>query len=360
MHARPRVLEGDEVIDDEIIPWRERLGRRDFIGFTVGAFVVAAVPFARRRPAALVRRTVPVMGTLAEFAVVHRDPRAAHAAIDAAVLELQWVEHTMTRFTDVSDIGRANRLAMRDAVAVTDDTARVTAEGLRWAAALDGRYDPAAGAIVRLWDVRNRHAPPTDDRVTPLAGRRFHRAVEVGTSRGAPALRFHDLDARLDLGSIAKGYGVDRAVAALRRHGITQALTVAGGDIYALGSAPDGEPWTIGIQSPTDDRAIAGTFSLTDRAVATSGTYRQFFRYRGHRYHHLMDPATARPRATTMQSLSIAADSVMQADAATTALFGLDDATIARELVRMLPGAQLVRTIRATGNATGDVAGEFA
>jgi len=334
-------------MSEEIVPPRATLGRREFLGFTLGAFVVAAAPFARRRPPTLVRRTVPVMGTLAQFAVVHRDPRAAHAAIDAAVLELQWVERTMTRFTDLSDIGRANRLAMRDAVRVTAETARVTAEGLRWAAALDGRYDPAAGAIVRLWDVKERHEPPPDHRVAALAGRRFYRGVEVGAHHGTSVLRYHDADARIDLGSIAKGYGVDRAVAALRRHGITQAVTVAGGDIYALGTAPDGEPWRIGIQSPTDERATAGTLSLADRAVATSGTYRQFFRYRGHRYHHLMDPATARPRDTIMQSLTIAADSVMQADAATTALFGLDDATITRELARLLPGAELARAIRA-------------
>jgi thiamine biosynthesis lipoprotein len=343
-------------MSDQIPLLRAELGRREFLGFTLGAFVVAAVPFARRRPAGLVRRTVPVMGTLAHFAVVHRDPRAAHAAIDAAVLELQWVERTMTRFTDTSDIGRANTSAMRDAVTVTPQTALVTGEGLRWAAALDGRYDPAAGAIVRLWDVKDRHAPPPDDRIAPLAARRFHRGVEVGTSRGASVLRYHDRDARLDLGSIAKGYGVDRATAALRAHGITQAVTVAGGDIYALGTAPDGEPWRIGIQSPTDERAMAGTLSLADRAVATSGTYRQFFRWRGHRYHHLMDPETARPRATTMQSLTIEADSVMQADAATTALFGLDDASIARELARLLPGAHLARAIRAKGDVAGGLA----
>lgn len=341
---------------DERILTSARLGRREFLGFAAGAFVVAAVPFARRRPAALVRRTVPVMGTLAHFAVVHRDPHVAHAAIDAAVLELQWVERIMTRFTDTSDIGRANTSAMRDAVAVTHETARVTAEGLRWAAALDGRYDPAAGAIVRLWDVKDRHEPPPDDRVASLASRRFHRTVEVGTSRGTPVLRFHDRETRLDLGSIAKGFGVDRATAALRAHGITQAVTVAGGDIYALGTAPGGEPWRIGIQSPTDDRAMVGTLTLADRAVATSGTYRQFFRYRGHRYHHLMDPDTARPRATGMQSLTIEADSVMQADAATTALFGLDDASIARELTRMLPGATLARTIRANEDVAGGLA----
>jgi thiamine biosynthesis lipoprotein len=124
--------------------------------------------------------------------------------------------------------------------------------------------------------------------------------------------------------------------------GITRAIVVAGGDVYALGSAPDGEPWRIGIQSPDDERAIAGTLHLEDQAVATSGTYRQYFRHRGHRYHHIMDPATASPRETSMRSLTIVADSVMQADAATTALFALAEPDIRRELGRNLPGAQLV------------------
>jgi thiamine biosynthesis lipoprotein len=323
----------------------QQIGRREFVGLGLGAFVAAAIPLAARRPAGVVRRSMPVMGTIAEFAVVHRDPLAAHAAIDAAAEELLWVERVMTRFADTSDIGRANLFASRDAVAVTRETARVTLEALRWADTLDGRYDPAIGAVTRLWDVKNRHEPPPVARVAELAGRRFHRAVEVGTRGGSPVLRFHDEHVRLDLGSIAKGFGVDRAVAALRRHGVEKGLVVAGGDLYALGTAPDGEPWSIGIQSPTDDRAIAGTLRLADRAVATSGTYRQFFRHRGHRYHHLMDPATARPRETAMQSLTVVADSVMQADAASTTLFGLSEAEIGRALARHLPGAHLARVL---------------
>ena len=317
------------------------LGRREFVGFGLGAFVAAAIPLAARRPTGVVRRAMPVMGTIAQFAVVHRDAGFAHAAIDAAAAELMWVERTMTRFTDTSDIGRANRLAARDGVFVTTETALVTAAALDWADALDGRYDPAVGTVCALWDVRNRHEPPADDRVAELAGRRFYQTVEVGTSKGGHAIRFHGEGARLDLGSAAKGYAVDRAVDALRRRGIEKALVVAGGDLYALGTAPDGEPWEIGIQSPNDERALAGRLHLADRAVATSGTYRQFFRYRGHRYHHLMDPVTARPRETPMQSLTVVADSVMHADVATTALFGLDEATIVATLASRLPNAEL-------------------
>jgi thiamine biosynthesis lipoprotein len=324
---------------------RHEIGRREFVGLGLGAFVVAAIPLAKRQPAGVVRRSVPVMGTIAQFAVVHRDPQLAHAAIDAAIAELLWVERTMTRFTDTSDIGRANLLAARQGVVITPETAHVTSEALRWAAALGGRYDPAIGAVCKLWDVKHRHEPPVAERVAELADRRFHKSVEVGTSRGQPVLRYHDDAARLDLGSIAKGYGVDRAVTALRRSGIERAVVVAGGDLYALGRAPDGEPWSIGIQSPMDERAIVGTLELSDRAVATSGTYRQFFRYRGHKYHHIMDPATAQPRETGMQSLTVIADSVMHADASTTALFGMTEPEITRALASNLPGAQLARII---------------
>ena len=135
------------------------LGRREFVGLGLGAFVVAAIPLARRRPVGVVRRSFPVMGTIAQFAVVHRDPHQAHAAIDAAIAELLWVERTMTRFTDTSDVGRANLRAAHDGVVVTRETAHVTTEALRWASALDGRYDPAIGAICKLWDVKHRHAP---------------------------------------------------------------------------------------------------------------------------------------------------------------------------------------------------------
>jgi len=317
------------------------IGRREFVGFALGAFVVTAIPIARSHRAGVIRRTTPVMGTIAEFAVVHRDPAKAHAAIDAAMAELKWVEQTMTRFTQSSDIGRVNRLASLDGVIVTSATALVTAEALRWARALDGRYDPAVGSIVQLWDVTNRHEPPADDRIEELAGRQFHRAVEVDNHRGRPAVRFSEKGARLDLGSIAKGYGVDRAAAALRRHGITKGLVVVGGDLYAIGTGPDGEAWSVGIQSPTDDREMAGYLKVSEEAVATSGTYQQFFRYRGRRYHHIMDPMTARPRATDVQSLTIIADSTMHADVAATALYGLGAAEMSTVLTAQLPGAQV-------------------
>ena len=328
-----------------VLDFTRGLGRREFIAFGLGAFVVASVPLAARGRGRLVRRSVPVMGPIAELAVVSDDARHAHAALDAAVDELLGVERMMTRFTSSSDIGRANAAAARDGVAVSPETAQVVAEALRWAESTDGAYDPAIGGAVALWDVTHRHAPPAEDAVRRLAGRGLHRAVDVGTLRGAPALRYHDADVHLDLGAIAKGYGVDRAAAALRARNVRGALVNVGGDLYAIGSSPEGDAWRVGVQDPADQRALIATLDVSDAAVATSGTYRQFFRYRGMRFHHLLDPVTAKPRITGTRSLTIQADCCMHADVAATALYGMPAGDAARILARRAPGARIVHTV---------------
>lgn len=314
--------------------------RRQFILLGAGAFAVAALPVAVRRRDRLVRRTLPVMGTVAELAVVHRDEAYAQRAIDAAMAELARVERTMTRFDAASDVGRANRRAAREGVPVSGETAGVVREALAWADATDGAFDPAIGSVVGLWDVTHRHEPPAAERTARLAGRRLWRRVDVS----AEGLRFGDADVQLDLGGIAKGHGVDRAAAVLRDWGVTQALVNVGGDLYAIGTAPDGDPWQVGVQDPADGRALAATIGVADAAVATSGTYQQFFRHRGQRYHHLMDPATAAPRATTVQSLTIRAARCIDADAAATACYGMPLAQARAVLARRAPGAEILHS----------------
>jgi FAD:protein FMN transferase len=331
-------------IEREADESRTSLGRREFLAFGTGLLAVTGIPVAMYRRAThptLIRRSIPVMGTIAEVGVVHRDQAVAQAAIDAAFDELRWVERTMTRFTDTSDIGRANLGAAHGAVTVDAATARVVAEGLRWSAATDGAYDPAVGGAVKLWDVMHRHTPPPDEQIAKLAGRSLYQAVEVGTSRGSPVLVFHDSDVSLDLGAVAKGYAVDRAIDALRRHGIAKGVVIAGGDLYALGTAPDDEPWTVGIRDPRDARATVGSLRVADAAVATSGTYIRYFWYRGVRYHHLMDPTIAAPRRTPIESVTVRADCCMHADVATTALYGMSPDTAASILTRLTQGARI-------------------
>ena len=243
-----------------------RLDRRTFLALGAGAFAVAVLPWGRRR---LVRRMVPVMGTIAEVAVVHDDAAFAEAAIDAAFAELRLVDETMSRFSASSDVGRLNREGVRGPTPISADTATVIAEALRWAGATDGRFDPCLGRATDLWDVNRRHEPPSRHAVRRFAGRHLYRALELDTWRGAPVARFADEDVALDLGGIAKGHAVDRAVKALRERGIERAFVNAGGDLYAMGASEDGDPWQVGIQLASDPSRIERTIAVSDKAVAT-------------------------------------------------------------------------------------------
>lgn len=328
------------------------LTRRNVLVLGAGAFVVGAMPLAARRRPEIVRRSLPVMGTIAELVVVHRDSRQAQAAIDAAVEELVWVGRTMTRHRDSSELGQVNLAARTRPVAVSDPTATVIREALGWAEGTDGAFDPCVGRAIALWDVTNRTAPPPEAAVQRLAGRRLYRALDLDRWRGRAVVRFTHPDVALDLGGIAKGYGVDRAVDALRARGVTQAVVNVGGDLYALGAAATGAPWRVGIRSPEDPGRLAGELEVSDAAVATSGDYLQYFAYRGQRYHHLLDPSTAAPRRTPVHSVTVVAGTCLVADAAATAVFGAPRAR-AEAILRSRDATGRIASIIAEGAGAG-------
>jgi len=319
--------------------------RRGFIALGVGALAVAAAPVLGRARPRLWRRTIPVMGTLAEIAVEERDPRRAQAALDAAFAELVAVDRAMTRFDAASEVGRVNLGAATEAVPVSATTAAVIRTALAWAEASDGAFDPGLARVAQLWDVTHRRVPPPARDLRHFAGRRLYRALDLDTWRGRPAVRLTDPDVAIDLGGIAKGYGADRAADALRARGVRRALVNVGGELYAIGDSPEGDPWRVGIQSPFDPERMVGEMTVSDGAVATSGDYLQYFEYRGVRYHHLLDPLTAAPRVCHMHSITVVAATGMEADAATTALFGMPPAAAAGVLQVVAPGARVERRI---------------
>lgn len=317
-------------------------GRREFLALGAGAFALGALPLALRRHIAVARRTLPLMGTIAEITVADRSEALAERAVEAAIAELRFVDATMTRFRGDSDIGRANTHAWRDGVTVGRETAEVIETALRWASASDGRFDPAIGSASELWDVTNRHEPPPAEAVQRLAGRSFWRQVDIERRAGVGEVRYGASDLHLDLGGIGKGYSLDRAVRALRALGIEHAIVNLGGDLYALGGSPEGGPWRVGIKSPEDLDSVARTLEVSDRAVATSGDYERFFRYGGERFHHLIDPQTAAPRRTLVRSVTVLADRCIDAEPCAVSVFGLPQAQAEAFARRQLAGAEVI------------------
>ncbi len=128
-------------------------------------------------------------------------------------------------------------------------------------------------------------------------------------------------DFKIDLGGIAKGYAVDIAAKIFLKSGVKNFLINAGGDLVAKGINDRGESWIIGIQNPRGD-GIIKTFSVKNRAVATSGDYQRYFISNGVRYCHILSPFTGYPFRYWI-SMTVIADDCTTADALSTAFFGM-------------------------------------
>lgn len=188
------------------------------------------------------------------------------------------------------------------------------------ARASDGYFDPGIGALVELWGFNSTLA---EERSPPPAA-----AIEAARAAGgiaaleidATQVRSRSQGLEIDLGGIAKGAAIERAVTILESHGVHNALVNAGGDLLAIGRAPGARAWRVGIRHSRDDGTI-GTIDLGEHEAAfTSGDYERYYERDGQRLHHLLDPTTGRP-ATHTQALTVLADDPVLADAAATALF---------------------------------------
>ena len=123
----------------------------------------------------------------------------------------------------------------------------------------------------------------------------------------------------IDLGGIAKGYAVDRAIHILQKCGIQQALVSAGGDSKILGDK-QGRPWMIGIQHPRKKQAVALSIPLTDTAISTSGDYERFFLSNDERIHHIINPQTGKSAKQSWSATVIGPDAITT-DALSTTIF---------------------------------------
>lgn len=147
---------------------------------------------------------------------------------------------------------------------------------------------------------------------------------------------------QINFNAIAKGYAADRVSRFLKAQGYTDHIVEIGGEIVACG-AKHGKAWKVGIQTPTEtaDGAIESMrhFKMQDKAVATSGNYRNYFEENGVRYTHILDPTTGRPEQTILLSVSVIAPDCMTADAYATAFMVLGMRR-AEEIIRKTPGLE--------------------
>lgn len=266
----------------------------------------------------------PAMGTAVEIGVRHADPGRRRAALDAARIVIERHGREWYPWREGTELNRINRaIAAGKPAPASAALIAVLEEAVYLSCLSGGRFDPAIGGLVEHWGF-HRPPPYTDPPPTAAEIRRWLDAepsaddlrLQPGTvASGNPAVR-------LDLGGIAKGAILDRALAVIREQGVEHALINAGGDLAVIGTAA-GRPWRAAIRDP---RAQAGAGPLATielrpgEALFTSGDYERFREIEdGERVGHVLDPRTGRPARRAIQ-VSVIARRGTVADAAATAL----------------------------------------
>ena len=191
---------------------------------------------------------------------------------------------------------------------VDDETADLLDFAARCHAVSDGAFDVTSGVLRRVWRFDGGDAVPSREAcraLLPLVG--WRRVTWRRPQLTLPA------GMEIDLGGIGKEYAVDRTAALLRERTHAAVLVNFGGDLRAAGARRDAEPWSVGVERPGAPDAAALQIRLEQGALATSGDARRFLERDGVRYPHILDPRTAWPVMAAPRSVTVLADTCLEA-----------------------------------------------
>ena len=246
------------------------------------------------------------MGSPCEVLLELASRARARAAGEFVAAEAWRIEDKFSRFREDNIVHRINHAAGAPVV-VDDETARL----LDFAATLfrlsDGRFDITSGVLREVWTFDGSDRIPSPEAVAAVLAR-------VGWANATwepPTLRLEP-GMEIDLGGIGKEYAVDRCAAALREHCAAPGLVNFGGDLAVTGPPSHRDAWRIAIEGPRDHQ-VDRLIDLSAGALATSGDARRFLARDGVRYGHILDPGTGWPVPDAPRSITVAADTCIQA-----------------------------------------------
>ena len=263
-----------------------------------------------------------VFGTF--YTINYQSDKDYHQEIKAALLE---VDNALSMFNEQSIISHINRENGGEA---NDMFMEVFQKAMEVSKETNGAFDITVAPLVNAWGFGFKNgAMPTRQQVDSI--RQFVGWKKV-TAKDK-IIKKADRRVMLDCSAIAKGYGVDVVARLLTDKGVTNFMIEIGGEIITKGISPKRVPWKIGVIKPTEDSLqTSGEYqtilNVTDKAMATSGNYRNFYYKGGKRYAHTIDPKTGYPVQHNILSATVLAKDCATADAYATSfmVMGLEGA----------------------------------
>jgi len=265
------------------------------------------------------------MGTFARIQLRCRDEPAGRLVLAQAVNTLELLEKILSTYRDDSEITLVNRQAARHPVKISDELYQLLLAAQEYSRLTDGAFDITVTPLIDLWRQAEKDARLPDEGEIEQARAKVGYQKVILSSAPEKTVSFSAEHVQLNLDAIAKGYIVDRVLAALRQPGISAGLVDIGGEIAGFGQDQPGRDWLVGIQDPfsrENDNPLSEVprwkIRLTNCAIATSGNYRRFYTIAGERFSHIIDPRTGRP-VDLLPSVTIIAPDTTAADALATA-----------------------------------------
>lgn len=232
--------------------------------------------------------------------------------------KMKEVDNALSMFNKKSIISRVNN---NQPVQLNDMFIEVFQQAQKISKDTDGAFDITVGPLVNAWGFgfKNEQIPDKHavDSLMAIVG------YQKVNCNGKKIIKT-DPRITLDCSAIAKGYGVDVVARLLEDKGISNYLVEIGGEVVTHGISEKRLPWKIGVTKPTDNPLVDGNelqtvLNVTDKAMATSGNYRNFY-YKGNRkYAHTIDPKTGYPVQHNILSATVLTNRCVRADAYATA-----------------------------------------
>lgn len=285
------------------------------------ALVVAiTISLTKQRHITLTSGTHILMGTTVRVTVVATKKAQAQDAINKAIASITATEKMMSYYSD-SELNTINTDGFERAVNVSDELFELIKKSVRFCEITGGAFDCTISPVLELWrQAAKTGIKPTDQQLATAKSKTGCDKLIINDSD--KTIRFAVEGMRIDLGGIAKGHAIDKAIEVMTGCGVAGGLIDAGGDIKCFGLAANKrQGWHIGLQNPHTDDAdnVILQFTINDTAVTTSGDYYRFVVIEDEKVSHIIDPAT-KHSARELTSVSVIAKDATTADALSTAV----------------------------------------
>lgn len=230
-----------------------------------------------------------LLGTIVEITIAEESAPRARRAAETAFQRIKRIEDLMSIYREDSEVSSLNREAGKEAQKVSPELFALVKKSLQYSEITEGAFDITVGLLEKTWGFENKEfrLPRGEELERDLL---LVNYKDVLIDEERESIRLAKEGMKIDLGGVAKGYAVEEALKELKKSGINEALVNAGGDIQGMGQ----REWKVGLKHPRKRGEILTILKLRNQAVATSGDYEKFFLREGKRYHHLIDPRTAR------------------------------------------------------------------